>query len=352
MRKRLFIIPIVVIFIAIIFILESMMSENKIEVNKNNTLPEKYELTEKELLNLNAIKDEIYDLNLFLRDSMSENISDNIMIYDKIDKIGKFNDNLFAQKFIQKYNDSKIDTLLKEGTDLEKMFIYMYSSLRTNHYEGLGDYLALVNKDLKINEVDNFENIQYIYVDGFDKNGMLNNAKKYTSSIANNFKMLICFKNSNNKYKAYVFNGLKSKWDGKNNYDTGLSIEVYEENEYIKLLQNKYNNAAKNFGTLKTEELNDLYNRYKDFLEFYYEYKNEIFYPKWDNIRNEKENINKKIDPFIGMSSDEVLNSTWGEPESKNITKTKYGKKEQWIYGNGKYVYVTNGFVTAIQTTE
>lgn len=253
------------IFIAIIFILESMMSENKIEVNKNNTLPEKYELTEKELLNLNAIKDEIYDLNLFLRDSMSENISDNIMIYDKIDKIGKFNDNLFAQKFIQKYNDSKIDTLLKEGTDLEKMFIYMYSSLRTNHYEGLGDYLALVNKDLKINEVDNFENIQYIYVDGFDKNGMLNNAKKYTSSIANNFKMLICFKNSNNKYKAYVFNGLKSKWDGKNNYDTGLSIEVYEENEYIKLLQNKYNNAAKNFGTLKTEELNDLYNRYKDF---------------------------------------------------------------------------------------
>ncbi len=57
-------------------------------------------------------------------------------------------------------------------------------------------------------------------------------------------------------------------------------------------------------------------------------------------------------EPSIGMTKDEVLKSTWGEPEKKNITETLYGIKEQWVYSNNRYIYFTNGIVTSIQKSE
>lgn len=58
-----------------------------------------------------------------------------------------------------------------------------------------------------------------------------------------------------------------------------------------------------------------------------------------------------KVDPKVGMSEGEVLNSTWGSPERRNTTQTLYGTREQWVYEDG-YIYLTNGFVTSIQTTK
>lgn len=56
-----------------------------------------------------------------------------------------------------------------------------------------------------------------------------------------------------------------------------------------------------------------------------------------------------KPTPRIGMTSSEVKNSTWGSPDKINKTTTAYGVREQWVYGNGKYIYLENGIVTAIQ---
>lgn len=53
--------------------------------------------------------------------------------------------------------------------------------------------------------------------------------------------------------------------------------------------------------------------------------------------------------PLIGMTADEVLASTWGEPEKINRTTTVYGVSEQWVYSGNRYVYLDNGIVTAIQ---
>lgn len=53
--------------------------------------------------------------------------------------------------------------------------------------------------------------------------------------------------------------------------------------------------------------------------------------------------------PQIGMTAEEVKKSTWGEPKKINKTTTKYGVKEQWVYGLHKYIYLENGIVTAIQ---
>lgn len=57
-------------------------------------------------------------------------------------------------------------------------------------------------------------------------------------------------------------------------------------------------------------------------------------------------------EPAIGMTKAEVLKSTWGEPEKKNITETLYGTTEQWVYSNNRYIYFTDGIVTAIQKSE
>ncbi len=57
----------------------------------------------------------------------------------------------------------------------------------------------------------------------------------------------------------------------------------------------------------------------------------------------------EKPEPAIGMTANEILNSKWGEPKSKNKTTTAYGTSEQWVYSNYRYIYLDDGIVTAIQ---
>ena len=58
----------------------------------------------------------------------------------------------------------------------------------------------------------------------------------------------------------------------------------------------------------------------------------------------------EKEEPYIGMSAYDVeYNSTWGSPQDKNITETQYGSREQWVYGSGRYLYIEDDEVVAIQ---
>jgi hypothetical protein len=57
----------------------------------------------------------------------------------------------------------------------------------------------------------------------------------------------------------------------------------------------------------------------------------------------------KKEGVRIGMTQDEVLNSTWGKPNKINKTTSKYGTSEQWVYGGNNYLYFENGILTTIQ---
>ncbi len=58
---------------------------------------------------------------------------------------------------------------------------------------------------------------------------------------------------------------------------------------------------------------------------------------------------NKPKEPKIGMKKEEVLKSTWGKPDDKNITEFSWGTEEQWVYKGKGYIYLENGVVTAIQ---
>lgn len=57
----------------------------------------------------------------------------------------------------------------------------------------------------------------------------------------------------------------------------------------------------------------------------------------------------KAKEPYIGMTKTEAQNSTWGRPSKINKTTTAYRIHEQWVYGNGKYLYFDNGYLTSIQ---
>lgn len=77
--------------------------------------------------------------------------------------------------------------------------------------------------------------------------------------------------------------------------------------------------------------------------------KMKFFDEKSDNSVNPP---NTKKEPLVGMTKEEVLNSTWGSPSKKNITEYSWGTKEQWVYSNYRYIYFENGIVTAIQKSE
>lgn len=67
----------------------------------------------------------------------------------------------------------------------------------------------------------------------------------------------------------------------------------------------------------------------------------------------EEERINKikeneKKEPIIGMTREEVENSTWGKPNDINKTTYEWGTTEQWCYPDFKYIYFTDEIVSAI----
>ncbi|NBX02898.1 MAG: hypothetical protein EBR02_02290 [Alphaproteobacteria bacterium] len=54
----------------------------------------------------------------------------------------------------------------------------------------------------------------------------------------------------------------------------------------------------------------------------------------------------------VGMAKEDVLASSWGRPQSKNVTTGVYGTHEQWVYRSSNYLYFENDILTSIQTQE
>jgi hypothetical protein len=66
--------------------------------------------------------------------------------------------------------------------------------------------------------------------------------------------------------------------------------------------------------------------------------------------RAENEWINRfKKSVKIGSSKHEIITNGWGYPSAVNKTTTIDGVREQWVYGEGRYLYFFDGILTAIQ---
>lgn len=69
---------------------------------------------------------------------------------------------------------------------------------------------------------------------------------------------------------------------------------------------------------------------------------------------NEKKGItvNGKKPPAIGMTAEEVRDSTWGSPNKINKDTYAWGVQEQWCYSGYRYIYLEDGIVTSISESE
>ena len=65
-------------------------------------------------------------------------------------------------------------------------------------------------------------------------------------------------------------------------------------------------------------------------------------------IREEKAR-KKKEGVVIGMSKQDVLDSSWGKPQKINRTTTSYGVHEQWVYNGYNYLYFEDDKLVSIQ---
>ena len=96
---------------------------------------------------------------------------------------------------------------------------------------------------------------------------------------------------------------------------------------------------------VQDEELSQLYNEWNE--------KNEIRKNEEYVKKKEEEKARKKQQGVkIGMSKQDVLDSSWGEPTKINKSVYSWGTTEQWVYPNYNYLYFENGRLTSIQTNE
>lgn len=67
-------------------------------------------------------------------------------------------------------------------------------------------------------------------------------------------------------------------------------------------------------------------------------------------VEEERIKKNRKGGVRIGMTAKYVREKTdWGEPQTINSTITASGRREQWVYGDGDYLYFKNGILEGIQ---
>jgi hypothetical protein len=135
-----------------------------------------------------------------------------------------------------------------------------------------------------------------------------------------------------------------------------LTINSYIDDYYIKKIQDK-NLTFNSIPIMKAMTLIEPNNvKNKDQLRKL-ESQYTIFKKKQDQesklqlkAQEKEERKQKKSKGIrIGMTIQNVIDSSWGRPEKINKTITASGTSEQWVYLNGGYLYFENGLLTTIQ---
>jgi hypothetical protein len=57
----------------------------------------------------------------------------------------------------------------------------------------------------------------------------------------------------------------------------------------------------------------------------------------------------RRGDPHVGMKAAQVEATCWGKPIQINRKESSHGIHEQYVYGDGRFVYLHNGVVTEVQ---
>lgn len=165
-----------------------------------------------------------------------------------------------------------------------------------------------------------------------------NTNSKMTSGLS-----AICQSSHNwifNGNKCYLVYNTYNKINSYNEYYNKIEndiIYIYDKKENIK-------NKDKAILTMNYEnnELKYEHKIFKSELMSIHKVDNDTNLPKTQMI----------LEPSIGMTHEEVRNSTWGNPDKINKDTYSWGTTEQWVYKDGKYsnkyIYFKNGYVSSI----
>ena len=314
------IICLIIICILIFSVTGCGKSTNTIEKtsNKNGDDLSKYEnLSDEEKIWIMANEDDIYDQRIFIRDSIllssTKDENGDESFFNDLSKLKKLaKSNLFAKKFIELYNKTNLDDILNNGTDLEKYLLYTYLNIKTNHNEGFG---STYNAIKSLDEYPNLVNykIDSIYQSHFDSSGKL-------------------IPNNNQNESRFIFKFISNNEGDKDIYMTGLGyIEDYQTSFYmyeydyetLKTKMDSWEKSGHKYNKLDKNIIQKVILNNIDFLDFYINYKNNIYYPRYDKENNltpggdPARYTNEKTEPFIGMRKEDIEKSSWGKPEKK-----------------------------------
>lgn len=123
-----------------------------------------------------------------------------------------------------------------------------------------------------------------------------------------------------------------------------IESAIYSPHEENSLITGTFENRT------GFDKLDWKYNDKKDAYERASHWRDLVIGVEVEEMINEKliENAKGK-NPRLGMTKAEVEASLWGKPIDINRTVTQYSTREQWVYGNGQYLYFTDGILTSFQ---
>lgn len=166
------------------------------------------------------------------------------------------------------------------------------------------------------------------------------------------------YKSTLSKNDSKVLNGWKlttydmDAWNASGvSKDEEYLTLTKDENQYY-MYEKQYSSVTEAFSVYALIETDDKTSQGID--EIYTGKDLDVLYKKDSSIneRTLEEGYDKEIsrpDPQIGMTKEEVRESTWGEPKRIHKTSNTYGITEQWVYEYHKYIYFDDGIVTSIQ---
>lgn len=237
----------------------------------------------------------------------------------------------------------------------------------------------VIDENIKLSILNDYSKELLSKINELMKNGYFDDAKKLLNEYINYDKnnnqinsILLNFNEDNIKYLIKI----KKYDDAKKLIESIYPLNNIKNADNIKVntILNSYINSKKDYDNLDSNTMYAGYTK-NDLLKTYFQkiptsysgiLKDDIcelalilFGTKesWESSFNEKLYNSQielftdkcRINPKVGMTKNEVENSTWGKPYKINKTVTTYGTNEQWVYSEDKYIYFNNEYVTAIQ---
>ena len=254
--------------------------------------------------------------------------------------IEKFQQESDSHLFAAKYLEELDKTNYYELDETEKMLFELYVKFLFLNESSYGLALSDTAQKKDIRALYNFEADKINSVEG----AYMNTSGNVTSLCWSNLKEKngIAFNfNFDNEY--YIFTYVNDRFTFYNTRES----EIFNTNEQEVDIK---------------ETLQKIVNDNIEFFEFLIEYRDCVY----KDIRAEESDIVLSInpnafvvralepedkgegEPEIGMTAEEVTNSTWGNPDRKNIDEYEFGIHQQWVYENRGYIYFEDGKVTSI----